>query len=105
MKCAPGAYVSPLSILYFYDMDPDLLETYSQDQLDNALQSAIEDPAVWNNFKILFDKRVNEENIAPTYIRSMVLYGGPVQYETGRFLENGEAEFDRYIDLKDNYEE
>ena len=31
VKCSPAAFVSPLDMLYFFDMDPAMLETYSQD--------------------------------------------------------------------------
>jgi hypothetical protein len=104
-KCSNAAFVSPMDLLYFFNMDPALIESYSQDQLDNALQSAIEDPNVWKDFRTLFDKRVNEENIRVEYMRSTVLFGGPIQYKTGQFLENGEPVWDRYNDLSDRYEE
>ena len=92
-------------MLYFFDLDPANLESYSQDTLNNVLQSATEDRTVWNNFKHLFDKNVNSENITVKYIRSQLLFAGPIQYETGQFLENGEPAWDRYSDLSDRYEE
>lgn len=83
VKCSLAAFVSPLDMLYFFDLTPNDLENVTQDQLDNALQSAVEDPAIWSNFKALFDKEVNKDNITVRYIRSLFIFAGPLQYKNG----------------------
>ena len=101
VKCGDASFLSPLDMLYFFGLTPNSLETISQDQLDNALISAIENPAIWNNFKHLFDKRVNRDNIVVEYIRTQLIMAGPFQYKTGEYLENGEAVYARYLDMSD----
>lgn len=105
VKCSLASFVSPLDMLYFFDLTPNDLENVTQDQLDNALQSAVEDPAIWSNFKALFDKEVNKDNITVRYIRSLFIFAGPLQYKNGLFLENGEPVYDRYNELSDRYDE
>ena len=83
VKCSLAAFVSPLDMLYFYNLTPNDLENVTQDQLDNALQSATEDPAIWSNFKMLFEKNVGKDNIKVEYIRSLFLFAGPLQYKNG----------------------
>ena len=77
----------------------------TQDELDNVLLSAINTPAIWNNFKHLFDKYVSPENLKVEYIRSQLLFGGPFQYQTGEFLENGEPVYERYLSLNDRLDD
>ena len=105
VACARHAFRSPLDLLYYSGFLPNDLDSITQDELDNALRAAASDPAVWENFKILFDAEVTPENVRVRYIRTQLLFAGPFQYDTGEVDEKGRQIYDRFSDLSDRVDD
>ena len=105
VSCAEQAMRSPLDLVYDSGYLPNDLETITQDQLDNILQSAVEDDAVWENYKLLFDRYVSKDNVRVRYLRTQLVFAGPIQYDTGEVHEDGYPIYKRYESMSDRYDE
>ena len=55
VKCARAAFLSPIDLLYYKGYLPKDFDTITQEELDDALLSVIQDDKSWENFKSLFD--------------------------------------------------
>jgi len=65
----------------------------------------VEDEKDWENFKRLFDYEVTPYNLKVRYMRSQLIFAGPLQYDTGEFDEDGLPIYDRYDSITDRYDE
>ena len=105
IKCARHSFRSPLDLLYFSGFLPNDLETITQEELDGALHSAIQNPNTWENFKILFDAEVSAENLKVKYIRTQLIFAGPFQYDSGKLDDKGRRVYERFDDLSDRLDD
>ena len=105
VQCARASFLSPVDMLYFRGYLPHDLETITQEELDAVLLSVIQDEASWENFKSLFDSEVSADHLEVRYIRSQLLFAGPLQYQTGEKDKNGNAVYARYASMGDRYDE
>ena len=65
-------------LLYYKGYLPHDFDTITQEELDEALLSVIEDEKDWENFKSLFDQEVSATNLNVKYMRSQLLFAGPL---------------------------
>ena len=78
VTCARASFLSPIDLLYYKGYLPHDFDTITQEQLDEALLSVIEDEKDWENFKSLFDQEVSATNLNVRYMRSQLLFAGPL---------------------------
>ena len=60
---------------------------------------------MWEHYKLLFDRYVNETNIHVKYLRTQLVFAGPIQYDTGKVHEDGYPIYERYKSLSDRKDE
>ena len=92
-------------MMYYKGYLPHDLETITQEELDAVLLSVVEDEKDWENFKRLFDYEVTPYNLKVRYMRSQLIFAGPLQYDTGEFDEEGLPVYSRYESMSDRYDE
>ena len=59
----------------------------SQEEILEVLQKASSNFELWKQFKSLFDKEVNAENLTVTYMRSILSLAGPIGDPNKRYKD------------------
>ena len=64
----------------------------TDDELNEVLRKAISNFETWKQYKILFDKNLNQETLKVTYMRSILTLAGPIGSSSKRYasLEDDE---------------
>uniref|UniRef100_A0A7S3CP63 SSD domain-containing protein n=1 Tax=Strombidium rassoulzadegani TaxID=1082188 RepID=A0A7S3CP63_9SPIT len=89
-SCSPRALTSPLTVFKLAGVD-DISEL-TQEEIVQTFKSVVENDALWFQVSFLFDKYVTSENLTVSYMRSLLTFGTPLEFDGTTYKNSSDRE-------------
>ena len=76
----------------------------TNDELNEVLRKEISNFETWKQYKILFDKNLNQETLKVTYMRAILTLAGPIGSSSKRYVsleDDEDSQEDVVIDFSE----